>query len=72
MLRGQGASPREGEGPLEDTLGIFTSDNGGLSTAEESPTCNLSQREGKGWTTDGGVREPYRRFRPGRIAPGHS
>ncbi|MGL4736230.1 MAG: sulfatase-like hydrolase/transferase [Cellulosilyticaceae bacterium] len=30
----------EAEGILEDTLIIFTSDNGGLATAEGSPTCN--------------------------------
>ncbi|MGI6199901.1 MAG: sulfatase [Christensenellales bacterium] len=60
----------EGEGLLEDTLVIFTSDNGGLSTAEGSPTCNLPYREGKGWTYDGGVREPLIAAWPGRIAPG--
>ncbi|MCM8832320.1 MAG: hypothetical protein NC816_00125 [Candidatus Omnitrophica bacterium] len=35
---------------------MFTSDNGGLSTAEGSPTCNLPLREGKGWIEQGGIR----------------
>ena len=43
-------------GILDDTLVIFTSDNGGLSTAEASPTCNAPLDEGKGWMTDGGNR----------------
>jgi arylsulfatase A-like enzyme len=43
---------------INDTIIIFTSDNGGLSTAEGSPTCNLPLSEGKGWIYDGGVRIP--------------
>ena len=35
-------------------LVIFTSDNGGLSTAEGSPTSNLPLRAGKGWAYEGG------------------
>ncbi|GAB6167879.1 sulfatase [Clostridium carnis] len=46
------------EGILEDTLVVFTSDNGGLSTAETSPTCNFPLSEGKGWSYEGGVRVP--------------
>lgn len=42
----------------EDTVIIFTSDNGGLATAEGSPTCNLPMAEGKGWMYEGGVRVP--------------
>lgn len=48
----------EDEGILEESLVIFTSDNGGLSTAETSPTCNFPLSEGKGWAYEGGVREP--------------
>jgi arylsulfatase A-like enzyme len=44
------------EGIAEDTLVVFTSDNGGLSTSEGSPTCNLPYTEGKGWMREGGVR----------------
>ena len=47
------------EGILDDTLIIFTSDNGGLATAEGSPTCNLPWAEGKGWLEDGGLRVPF-------------
>ncbi len=46
----------DSEGLLENTLIFFTSDNGGLSTAEGSPTCNLPFREGKGWGYEGGTR----------------
>jgi arylsulfatase A-like enzyme len=48
----------EETGELQNTLIIFTSDNGGLSTAEGSPTCNAPLSQGKGWMYDGGVREP--------------
>ncbi|MFO1521068.1 MAG: sulfatase-like hydrolase/transferase [Kiritimatiellia bacterium] len=36
-------------GLRENTLVIFTSDNGGLSTSEGWPTSNLPLRAGKGW-----------------------
>ncbi len=42
------------EGLAENTLVIFTSDNGGLSTSEGSPTSNLPYRAGKGWLYEGG------------------
>ncbi len=42
----------------KNTLIIFTSDNGGLSTSEGSPTSNLPLRGGKGWLYEGGIREP--------------
>ncbi len=42
----------------ENTIIIFTSDNGGLATAEGSPTCNAPLAEGKGWMYEGGTREP--------------
>jgi len=45
-------------GLTENTVIIFTSDNGGLSTAEGSPTCNAPLNEGKGWMYEGGTREP--------------
>jgi arylsulfatase A-like enzyme len=43
---------------LENTLIVFTSDNGGLSTAEGSPTANIPLRAGKGWLYEGGIRVP--------------
>lgn len=48
----------EETGKKEDTIIFFTSDNGGLSTAECSPTSNLPASEGKGWVYEGGVRVP--------------
>lgn len=45
-------------GLATNTIVIFTSDNGGLSTAEGSPTSNLPLRAGKGWAYEGGVRVP--------------
>lgn len=48
----------EESGKADDTIVVFTSDNGGLATAEGSPTCNLPAREGKGWMYEGGTRVP--------------
>ena len=43
----------------KNTVIIFFSDNGGLSTlARLGPGCNLPLRAGKGWLYEGGVREP--------------
>ena len=41
-----------------NTIVVFTSDNGGLSTAEGSPTVNGPLRAGKGWLYEGGIRVP--------------
>jgi arylsulfatase A-like enzyme len=57
-------------GRAENTIVIFTSDNGGLATAEGSPTCNAPLSEGKGWMEEGGVRVPLLMRWPGQIAPG--
>ncbi|MBC7317408.1 MAG: sulfatase-like hydrolase/transferase, partial [Chloroflexi bacterium] len=48
----------ERTGQAENTIVLFTSDNGGLATAEGSPTCNAPLAEGKGWMYEGGTREP--------------
>jgi arylsulfatase A-like enzyme len=48
----------EDAGCAEDTVVLFTSDNGGLATSEGSPTCNAPLSEGKGWMYEGGTREP--------------
>ena len=45
-------------GVKDETVVIFTSDNGGLATSEGSPTCNAPLAEGKGWMYEGGTREP--------------
>ncbi len=52
-------------GEYENTIIVFTSDNGGLSTAEGSPTCNAPLSEGKGWGYEGGVRVPLIMAGPG-------
>lgn len=52
------------------TAVIFTSDNGGLCTAEGSPTANLPLRAGKGWNYEGGLRVPWIVRLPGRVPPG--
>ncbi len=57
-------------GQAENTVVIFTSDNGGLSTAEGSPTCNSPLSEGKGWMYEGGTREPLIIKWPGVVEPG--
>nr|WP_245553638.1 sulfatase [Demetria terragena] len=56
-------------GQLENTVIVLTSDNGGLSTAEGSPTCNAPLSEGKGWMVDGGVRVPLIVSYPGVAIP---
>jgi arylsulfatase A-like enzyme len=43
----------------DNTLIVFTSDNGGLYGAEGSPTRNLPLRDGKGSMYEGGIRVPY-------------
>jgi len=53
-----------------NTIVIFTADNGGLSTAEGSPTSNLPLRGGKGWGFEGGTREPLIVRWPGVTQPG--
>lgn len=53
-----------------NTIIIFTSDNGGLSTSEGSPTCNSPLRAGKGWLYEGGIRVPLIIKYPGRTKPG--
>jgi arylsulfatase A-like enzyme len=54
----------------DNTIVCFMSDNGGLSTAEGSPTSNLPLRGGKGWIYEGGIREPWIIKWPGITRPG--
>lgn len=57
-------------GEAENTIVVFTSDNGGLSTSEGSPTCNAPLSEGKGWMYDGGIRAPLIVRWPAGATPG--
>ena len=54
----------------DNTVVMFMSDNGGLSTSEGSPTSNLPLRAGKGWMYEGGIREPVIIRWPGVTRPG--
>jgi len=58
-------------GIADNTIVVFTSDNGGLCTkAKPGPGCNLPLRSGKGWLYEGGVREPTIIRAPGTTRPG--
>jgi len=48
----------ERTGQADETVVVFTSDNGGLATAAGSPTTNRPLAEGKGWMQEGGNRVP--------------
>ncbi len=43
----------------ENTIVIFTSDNGGVAAGDNFSTSNLPLRAGKGYQFEGGIREPY-------------
>ncbi len=60
----------EESGAAGDTVVVFMSDNGGLSTSEGLPTSNIPLRGGKGWIYDGGIREPMVVRWPGVTRPG--
>jgi len=46
-------------GLAENTVVIFTSDNGGVVAGDAFSTSNLPLRAGKGYQFEGGIREPY-------------
>ena len=62
----------EKAGFSKNTIVVFASDNGGLSTVKnQGPACNLPLRAGKGWLYEGGIRIPLIVKYPGQI-PGNS
>ena len=56
----------------DNTVVIFTSDNGGLSTLgrKSAPTAEYPLRAGKGWCYEGGIRVPLIIRAPGVTKPG--
>jgi arylsulfatase A-like enzyme len=58
-------------GKMENTIVVFTSDNGGLTTTRRAgPTSVLPLRAGKGWCYEGGIRVPLIIKYPGLKRPG--
>mgnify|MGYP002622719172 FL=1 len=62
----------EAQGLAENTIVVFTSDNGGVSSGDGKATSNLPLRGGKGRQWEGGIREPYYVAWPAKIQPGTS
>jgi arylsulfatase A-like enzyme len=63
----------EDSGHAKNTIVVFTSDNGGLSTTPRGgPTSVLPLRAGKGWCYEGGVRVPLLIRLPALKTPGRS
>lgn len=49
----------EAAGIADNTIVVFTSDNGGVAAGDAFATSNLPLRAGKGYQFEGGIREPY-------------
>ena len=56
----------EESGQAENTVVIFTSDNGGVSSGDGYATAALPLRGGKGRQWEGGIRQPFYIFVPGK------
>ena len=60
----------ERSGLEDNTIVIFTSDNGGVASGDSFSTSNLPFRGGKGYHWEGGIREPYLIYVPGQNSNG--
>ncbi|MDA9260358.1 sulfatase [Puniceicoccaceae bacterium] len=62
------------KGLLENTIVVFSSDNGGLAHRKQTggPTSNAPLRSGKAWTYEGGIRIPTMISWQGKIQPATS
>ena len=49
----------EANGVAENTIVVFTSDNGGVASGDHYATSNLPLRGGKGYQWEGGIKEPF-------------
>ncbi|MEM1294977.1 MAG: sulfatase, partial [Verrucomicrobiota bacterium] len=58
-------SALEKNGVADNTVVIFTSDNGGVSSGDGFATSALPMRGGKGRQWEGGIRQPYYIYWPG-------
>ncbi len=59
-----------GHGLAENTIVVFTSDNGGVSSGDAFSSSMLPLRGGKGRQWEGGIREPLYIRSPASSAPG--
>ncbi|MEL6923033.1 MAG: sulfatase [Bacteroidota bacterium] len=59
-------------GLADNTIVIFTSDNGGVAAGDNFATSNLPLRAGKGYQFEGGIREPFFIKAPGISKAGSS
>lgn len=57
-------------GLTDNTIIVFTSDNGGVSAGDGKATSNLPLRGGKGRQWEGGIRAPFYIAAPGVAKPG--
>lgn len=49
----------EANGLSDNTIVVFTSDNGGVASGDHYATSNLPLRGGKGYQWEGGIKEPF-------------
>lgn len=60
----------EALGLLDNTIIVFTSDNGGVVSGDGYATNLAPLRGGKGYQFEGGIKVPYLLYAPGKTTPG--